>query len=245
MNILHITDLHLDDFQGTTEFLRSGFYQEYIDRLVSSIESKNLTIDCLIVTGDFINIGKIENYESVKIILNYIIAKLSIDKSKVCLSIGNHDYKWKELIEGDTSNEELLKTPFRNLRDIYNKSLIEDADNYFLIKLSSDTYYLSIDSTWNSKNGTPGFFEINEEDKLINSVKENVKENDILLIGCHFPIISFDNNFLAGEESDWHANHVWIAGNTLRDRIKKLKTKCTIWFHGDVHASDQKIVDNE
>lgn len=245
MNILHITDLHLDDFHGTNEFLRSGFYQEYIDRLIYSIKSKQLTIDCLIVTGDFVNIGKIENYDKIEIILNYIITELSINKSKVCLSIGNHDYKWKERVKNDISEEKLLKIPFKDLRDKYNSTLIEDADNYFIIKLSNDTYFLSIDSTWNSKNGAPGIFETFEEDKLINSVKNLVNESDILLIGCHFPIISLDNNFLAGEESGWHENHVWIAGNTLRDRIKRLKTKCTIWFHGDVHASDQKIVDNE
>lgn len=84
-----------------------------------------------------------------------------------------------------------------------------------------------------------------EEDRLILKIKEVVGENDLLLIGCHFPIISFDDNFLAGEEVDWHKNHVWIAGNSLRDRIKRLKTKSTIWFHGDVHASDQKIIEDE
>lgn len=245
MNILHITDLHLDNFLGNNEFLREGFYQEYIDRLFGSIETKNLSIECLVVTGDFVNVGKVENFEHVETILNYIIKKFSIDKSKVCLSIGNHDYKWKELAEGDTNHEKALKGSFKEFRNKYNTSFIEDADNYFLIKLNNDTYFLSIDSTWNSKNGAPGFFDTSEEDKLMMKVKEVVHENDVLLIGCHFPIISFENNFLAGEEIDWHANHVWIAGNTLRDRIKKLKTKCTIWFHGDVHASDQKIIDNE
>ena len=64
MNILHITDLHLDEFEGENEFLREGFFEEYIDRLFSTIENKLASekIDFLIVTGDFINIGKIENY---------------------------------------------------------------------------------------------------------------------------------------------------------------------------------------
>ena len=247
MNILHITDLHLDHFQGDIEFLREGFYEEYIDRLFNSLNKKELTIDCLIITGDFINIGKVENFENVEIIINYILKKFSIDKSKVCLCIGNHDYKWKELSEGDTDQEILFKVPFKDFRNKYNSAFIEDADNFFIIKLSNDTYFLSLDSTWNSKKGAPGLFSTSEEDKLLRTVKKIVQENDILLIGCHFPIISFENNFLAGEEIDWHNNHIWIAGNTLRDRIKKLKTKCTIWFHGDVHAnaSDQKTIDDE
>lgn len=245
MNILHITDLHLDNFTGDNEFLREGFYQEYIDRLFDSLENKNLPIDCMIITGDFVNVGKVQNFGNVETIINYIATKFQIDKNRICLSIGNHDYKWKELDEGDIEHEKLLKVPFNEFRNKYQTTLIEDADNFFISKLSENTYFLSIDSTWNSKNGTPGIFTTSEEDKLIQKVKDIVRGDDILLIGCHFPIISFDDNFLAGEEVDWHTNHVWIAGNSLRDRIKRLKTKYTIWFHGDVHASDQKIIEDE
>lgn len=247
MNILHITDLHLDHFEGDEEFLRKGFYREYVDRLFSSLGQKHnpLKIDYLIVTGDFVNIGKVENYVDVEIILDYISLKFSIEKKNICFSIGNHDYKWKELEDPDIEKEKLLKTPFKEFRNKFNSIHIEDADNYFLTKLENNTYFLSIDSTWNSKNGAPGTFSVTEEDKLLSKINDNIDKNAILLIGCHFPIISFDNNFLAGEETDWHNNHVWINGSTLRDRIKRVKTKSTIWFHGDVHASDQKIIGDE
>lgn len=247
MNILHITDLHLDHFGGDSEFLRKGFHREYIDRLFSSFEQKLITlkIDYLIVTGDFVNIGKVENYEDVEIILNYISSKFSIDKKNICFSIGNHDYKWKELETPDIEKEKLLKIPFKEFRNKYNSTYVEDAENYFLTKLDDSTYFLSIDSTWNSKKGAPGEFSVSEEDKLISIINDTIDNNSTLLIGCHFPIISFDDNFLAGEETDWFNNHVWIRGNSLRDRIKRVKTKNTIWFHGEVHASDQKIIGNE
>ena len=75
INILHITDLHLENFEGDSdEFLRKGFYKEYIDRLYQSLNYKHdsVNIDYLIVTGDFINIGTVENYSSIKQILDYI-----------------------------------------------------------------------------------------------------------------------------------------------------------------------------
>jgi predicted MPP superfamily phosphohydrolase len=247
MKILHITDLHLDDFEGEKEFLRKGFYDEYIDRLFLAIEKK-LTynkIDYLIVTGDFINIGKIENYQFVETILIYLSEKFSIQKNNICLSIGNHDYKWKDLPVSNIDDEKKLKIPFKEFRDKFNSNHIVDSDNFYLTKLNENYYYLSIDSSWNSKNGAPGNFSTAEEDNLISVIKDNVNKDSHLLIGCHFPIISFDNNFLAGEETDWHENHIWIKGNSLRDRIKRIETRNTIWFHGDVHASHQKIIEHE
>ncbi len=247
MNILHITDLHLDHFEGDVEFIRNGFYREYIDRLFASLEKKinPIEINYLIVTGDLINIGKIENYENVEIILNYISSKFSINKKNICLTIGNHDYKWKELKIQDIEKEKLLKLPFKEFRDKYNSTYVEEVDYFFLTKLDNNTYFLSIDSTWNSQEGAPGEFSVSEEDRLVTLLNDSIENNATLLIGCHFPIISLDNNFLAGEDTDWHNNHIWIKGNSLRDRIKRVKTINTIWFHGDVHASDQKIIDNE
>ena len=158
MNILHITDLHLDDFKGQHEFLREGFFKEYIDRLHNSITLKNkdLVVDFLIVTGDFVNIGKIENYSGVEEIINYISLKFSINKCNICLSIGNHDYKWKELINIDNEKERLLKKPFKEFCNKFNSNYIVDCDNYFLAKLENNTIFLSLDSTWNSSNGAPG-----------------------------------------------------------------------------------------
>lgn len=247
MNILHITDLHLDHFTGENEFLREGFYREYIDRLYSSLEQKinALSIDYLIVSGDFVNIGKVENYSDVEIIINYISSKFSIEKKNICFSIGNHDYKWKELKTSDIDKEKRLKVPFKEFCSKYNSTYVEYADHFFLTKLKDNIYFLSIDSTWNSSGGAPGEFSVSEEDKLIKLISNKIDKNSTLLIGCHFPIISYDNNFLAGEETDWHNNHVWIKGNSLRDRIKRVNTKNTIWFHGDVHASDQKVIENE
>lgn len=244
MTILHITDLHLDHFDGDQEFLRKGFYQEYIDRLFLSIQKKetDLKIHYLVITGDFINKGKVENYPDVEKIIDYLAEKFTIEKKNICFAIGNHDYKWKELA---SANELSLKMPYSDFRKKYIPTPISEGANYFLSKLDEDIFFLSIDSTWNSNDGTPGSFNTTEQDNLIEALKNNTNEKTTLLIGCHFPIAPFDDSFLAMEEQNWHDNHHWSKGASLRDRIRRLAISNIIWFHGDVHASDQKIIEKE
>ncbi len=277
MKILHITDLHLDNFKGETEFLREGFFKEYIDRLHSSIiqEIQDFQLDCIIITGDFIDKGKTENFEFIELIIEYITNVFKIDSELVYTSIGNHDYKWKSLGDLD-GNDEFIKLKnqikitdssqierFKQLNDKrlikeieykkdykrfckkYNKN-IEIIEDYFSIsKINNFTYFISLDSTWNSIEGTPGEFTNYQIDKIINSMRPLLNPEITFLIGCHFPIISLHDNFLAGEESNWHGNHVWIKANSLHDRIRRLKAKNIIWFHGDVHAGDARNIDNE
>lgn len=247
MNILHITDLHLDNFHDQNEFLREGFYREYIDRLHKGFKKKidPFKIDYLIVTGDFINRGKTENYQYVEEILRYFADTFSISTSKICVSIGNHDYKWKELDAADAESEKKLREPFNTFKGYFNSNYIKNSDHYFLSKLDNNTYFLSIDSSWRSNNGEPGELSISEEDEIVNLIRNELDNTSTLLIGCHFPIISLDNNFLSVEEDDWHTRHVWIKGATLLDRLKSIQTRNTIWFHGDVHASDQKIIEDQ
>lgn len=248
INILHITDLHLENFNGDSEeFLRRGFYQEYIDRLHQSFTSthSSINIDYLIVTGDFINMGKVENYSSIKQILDYVGFKFSVPPKNICLSIGNHDYKWKELTKKDLEHEKKLKKPFYDLVKEYSSNSKIENMHFFLDKLSENYFFLSLDSSWNSQNGAPGTMSQLEEDQIIEELRRNLTKESILLIGCHFPVLSYDNNFLASEETNWHENHVWIKASTLRDRIKRIETASTIWFHGDVHASDPKSIGNE
>jgi orotate phosphoribosyltransferase len=243
-NILHITDLHLDDFEGTSEHLRRKFYREYIDLLHEKIKEDKLEIDYIIITGDFINRGKVENFIHVSEIVNYLVEKFNIQKENICCTIGNHDYKWKEE-ESDFSNSIELRKPYQDFTKEFDVNIIASSDRYVLKKLDDNIYYLSIDSTLYSVSGKPGKIKDDELDEIVNdTLKNNLTENSTLLIGCHFPIISDENNFLASEEENWPENHVWINGASLRERISNLKTLHTIWFQGDVHAGDQKKIKN-
>jgi orotate phosphoribosyltransferase-like protein len=247
MRILHITDLHINDFQGDKEFLRDGFYIEYLDRLHSALtkEREFPQLEGLIVTGDFVDKGKVENYEHVIKILEYLSKKFSIEQNKIFLSIGNHDYQWKKLDVTNKSEEINLKKPFKEFRNHFSKNFAIERENFTIEKIDEQNIYLAIDSTWNSQHGMPGEFSVSEVDDLIKCIRETTDANSNLLIGCHFPIISYNDNFLAGEETGWHENHIWIKGNTLRDRLKRLELKNIIWFHGDVHAGDARSEKNE
>lgn len=250
MKILHITDLHLDNFDGDSELLRKGFYKEYIDRLYNSILNKdsNFQLDCVIITGDFIDRGKTENYIHIETIIKYLAKTFKISTDYIYTSIGNHDYKWKELeiIENKESAHEVeSKKDYVEFRNIFNKQ-ITLHENYFTISnVKENIYYISLDCTWNSTSGKPGELQNSEIDHIVNSLRDISSPDTTFLIGCHFPIISFPDNFLAGEETNWHENHVWIKANSLHDRIKRLTTKNIIWFHGDVHAGDARTIENE
>lgn len=247
MNVLHITDLHLNNFEGDEEFLRKGFYREYIDRLFTSIttETEISQIDCIIISGDFIDKGKIENFEHVISIIDYLCLKFSINKNRVHMSIGNHDYKWKELENIDNEKENILKKNFKDFRNYYISQFEIDDENYSISKIDDNTIFLSLDSTWNSLDGSPGETSVKIIDSLVYDLRNITTQNTTLLIGCHFPIISFSDNFLASEEPDWHKNHVWIKANSLHDRLKRLDVYNIVWFHGDVHAGDARNIDKE
>src|SRR5687768_4357424 len=92
MNILHITDLHLDNILSTNENLRKAKYKEFIDDLIECIKSTlSANIDLLVCTGDFVNKNKIENWPHSKTILTYFVSQLDLKPSDVSICIGNHD----------------------------------------------------------------------------------------------------------------------------------------------------------
>jgi orotate phosphoribosyltransferase len=243
--ILHITDFHLNNFEGDSELIRRRYFEEYIDKLTIAMNANGVEkIDLLVLTGDFVDIGKVENFEHVKKIIAYICTKLNISVENVCCTIGNHDYKWKEEND-DFKNSDDLRKPFYDFVEEYNNNVIIKDKRFFLKKIDSETFFLSLDSTLYSSNGAPGNLDGEEIDIIIHdTLKAYLKENSTLLIGCHFPVTSDPNNFLSSEEPNWHENHVWIQASALNDRIKGITLKNTIWFHGDVHASDNKIIES-
>src|SRR5687767_2104119 len=92
--VLHITDLHIRDPKGTTEYLRAGFYEEYLDGLIVTIRPFiDDRLDSIVVTGDFIDAGKTENFEHATKVINYLAAKLRVTAGQVAICNGNHDLR--------------------------------------------------------------------------------------------------------------------------------------------------------
>lgn len=245
ISILHITDLHLNDFEGNSELLRRRFFEEYIDKLFIKVKADGYDkVDYIVLTGDFSDRGKTENFGDVEKIISYLAKTFGVNEANICCTIGNHDYKWKEE-KADFSNSVELRQPFYDFIKKYEGTILKSTHRYFFKQLTDKFFFLSLDSTLKSIDGNPGAIDDSEIDEVIVDVlKKYLDEDSTLLIGCHFPIISYENNFLASQEPNWHEKHVWIKASGLYDRIKNIKIKNTIWFHGDVHASDQKELEN-
>lgn len=241
-SILHITDLHLDNFDGTDEHLRRGYYKEYIDELVELINESALEVSSIVVTGDFVNQGKIENLENVKVILSYLANKLDVNQNQIHLCIGNHDFKYKDELP-DGSNSEIVRKPYEDFTRSFKQKTIFENQRIKLVESENDVYYLSIDSTLGSHSpkikGKPGVIKQEEIDEIVSKVlREKLPANSLLLIGCHYPIVAFPSGLPADGENNWEENHLWKSANALRTRINKIKSINKIWFMGDCHIPD-------
>lgn len=241
-SILHITDLHLDNFEGTDEHLRRRYYKEYIDSLIEEINILKFTIDTIVVSGDLVNKGKVENFQKVGEILEYLAGKLSIPKNRICFCIGNHDFKYKEELY-DGSNSIDLRRPYYEFVNDYSHNKIFENQRFSLVGIEDNVFYLSIDSTLGSHDsklqGKPGIILQTEIDEIVSDViREKIPSSSLLLIGCHYPISTFPSGFVSDSEDNWEENHLWRSANALRSRINSIKSFSKIWFIGDCHIPD-------
>lgn len=241
-SILHITDLHLDNFLGTDEHLRKGYFKEYIDDLVEKIVESGLEVDSIIISGDLVNKGKIENFENVSIIIDYLANKINVKKERICFCIGNHDFKYKEEL-ADGSNSEIVRKKYYDFVKSFHHKILFENQRFNLIELEKSVFYLSIDSTLGSHDsklqGKPGIIRQEEIDEIVSEIiREKIPANSLLLIGCHYPIISFPSGLPADGEDNWEENHLWKSANALRKRINNTKSINKIWFMGDCHIPD-------
>ena len=241
-SILHITDLHLNDFEGTSEHLRRTFYEEYIDDLVVEIKKLFLRIDCIIISGDLVDRGTIENYPNVGIIIDYLADQINVPTTNIYFCIGNHDFKYKEENE-DASNSHEVRNPYYKFIEKYGKGILFENERVTLSKVEEKIFYMSIDSTLGSNakklKGKPGNISQYEIDKIIKDVlKKYLTSGSLLMIGCHYPIIPFPSGLVAIDEDNWEEKHLWKSANSLRIRINKIKDIHKVWFMGDCHIPD-------
>jgi orotate phosphoribosyltransferase len=242
-NILHITDLHLEAFDGTKEHLRKRFFKEYIDGLVDLVNGQSLQIDFVAMTGDFVDKGRTENFIHIIEIIDYLVAKFKLDRSRVGVCIGNHDYKYKEEPNDGTNSQEVRK-PFSTFAGNFcNGKSEKNNERGSLSRIEENLFFLSIDSTLGSHHeklkGKPGNISDEEIDIIVNDfVKDSVPSGSVLLIGCHYPIEMFPDSVGYSSEDDWTANHFWAKAAHLRNRINAQRGLKKIWLMGDTHMPD-------
>lgn len=237
MRILHITDFHIDSPEGEKENLREGFYEEFIDNLFSKIkETNNHEVDLIINTGDFINVGKIENYSHAKKVLDYVINKFGVTSKSVAVTIGNHDFKMKE----QCSLEEKRK-PFVEFSSDY-------APGHFIAQTEiaklyhnqeKKTQILIIDNASREDDvNEPVTTTVKELDAIVKLIRDHNLEKDLIVVS-HYPVLLFPLAKYPVEDKDWSKNHVWQTGYNLQDRLSPIKTQGSIiYLCGDGHIPD-------
>lgn len=255
MAILHITDLHIDDpSSGDFELLREGFYEEYIDKLVDTF-TPNVTPACAVITGDFVHKGNVDNFTHTTKVVEYLLSKLELDKSHVCVCIGDHDIVRNEEIAGRHDEARAAYTSFADqFANSAGKVVVErkailasPAPGVKVLCLDSTVINLSNLVTEESHREEPfclpGSLSTKEADAIVEEVRR-IDGDELLVVASHFPTLfpADDVSDVVENDPDYRKKHEWRLGKALRDRIVDNRVRCQgrmLWLSGDIHSPFQ------
>lgn len=238
MNILHITDLHIGDSKNESDYLREGFYRDYIDGLYSKVD---LQFDFLLITGDYINATDKtpapEKFKHASKVIIYLQDKFKIAKEKTFLCIGNHDIDIEKERIDDIEN---ARIDYSNFFINHTGKAIAQYKNFAFLHKDGDNFILSLDATFKSKGHTkPGILDVTDIDECINILRNNnITTDSTLIILAHYPFIEISGTISATEEAGWDDKHIWKSAFVLRKRIETLRNpnnQNTFMFFGDIH----------
>lgn len=142
MNILHITDLHINEPNGVEEALRAAYYPEYFESLIQKISDDEITVDYIFVTGDIVNHAKVENYSHAFDVIKHLADNLKISVDNIFVINGNHDIDRKT---GSLSEFKEFSKQFNE-----NKKLLTTGDRFELYKMTENDAILCLDSIGSS-----------------------------------------------------------------------------------------------
>lgn len=245
LRILHITDWHIDNPNAVEEKLRKGFYRDYINSLYNEMKAQGKEkVDMLICSGDFINKGKIENFDHAKLILDYLIEKFELKSENVILVIGNHDMK----VLGHKAGDRTAYDAFSSKYGI-SKKLVSDK-LFTISELPNRTFVVELDSVYNESSEInndasnhhlirPSVLKDETLDLIVTSIEEKVVNPNLILVVTHFPMSLNDRMKQIHEETGWVEKHLWKNGRDIIQRIinNKIETNI-ICLYGDGHIDN-------
>lgn len=248
LNVLHITDLHISDVTSTSkEYLRKDFYEKYIEGLSTSVLSEVSKIDALIVTGDFIDRGNVQNFDHAKDILIHLASMLNLKLEQIGVCIGNHDikshYDKDDILDPTKDSRKDYKIFEEGISNNINR--LAYNERFSLNKLQEHIYFLSLDSTLNRTKNQPGKFDYAESKEILNAIKEHGVNhpNNLLIVGSHYPLAA---RFNFKDEDGWYDKHIWRSAQFLRNMIQEVIDQSNIlYLFGDIHKPDIEEVKNE
>lgn len=236
--ILHITDFHISDISSTDEKLRIAFYEEFVDGLVKEINDafKITSVDYIFCTGDFVDRGKVGNFDHAKLVINYLASKLAA-KDKVSVCIGNHDYIMA--LDKDSKQIEARAAYYDFEKNFLIGNELTKSDFYQIRKVD-DSYVLIFDSTFGSLGSNkPSLLKDIQIDNVVSDVSKFVESTKPLFVLSHYPMVTNQRSQQRLEEIGWEDNHLWKSGSKIVERIfNKRHDSLTFWLFGDGHAPD-------
>jgi len=239
MQIIHISDLHIDDPACHGEILREGFFEEYITNLKNAVYRECGKVSMVQITGDIVNRCKTDNYSHANKIIEHICKAFEIDTRDVFLTVGNHD----------RSRESGIQDAFESLANNYGNNNPEFEGARFKLHNRGEVWVLILDSMGDySKKGEPKELKVGELDHITSLIRHNEVNN--LVVSSHHPVESTEiiNEAPFDEgKADYHAKHFWSCGSRLIQRLSEnenLKGHL-IWFSGDVHRPEFSITEGD
>lgn len=239
--ILHLTDFHIADANATEEHLREGFFREYIDDLVRAIrehgEIGGKAIDAIVITGDFVDRGNLNNFSHAEKIIQHLCEKLGISTTNVFMCNGNHDIDRN--LE-TTNDHEGARKEYKHFCSTFgNRSATKENSRFSLVTTDFQTHMLLIDSTIGS-NGVdrPGIISATEIDDIMAAIRSPVLgQSDLLVVASHHPTCPYVSVDAPFDESNtnWREQHLWENAYPLYSRLISNVESPVLWLSGDIH----------
>lgn len=238
--ILHLTDFHLRDPNGHQEHLRKDFYEEYLKDFLQLLQDHaGGPVSAIVVTGDFVDRGNAANFGHAGEIIEFIAKSCGLAPANVAVCAGNHDIAYDAESAGERDKAREAYRAFAN--NFANNTPIKQSTRATLCKVSENVWALMLDSTLGGTTiGGPGGLDDAEIDEIVTEFVAVVPEDDLLVVGTHFPVQTFPDSFVDYEEPGWTAKHVWTKAYPLKRRIaEKRQAGKTVWLCGDSHLPDE------
>ena len=227
INILHISDLHLEEFKPQGKNLIKSRFQEnnFQTKFYKTLKDNCNKLDYVIITGDLANKGISNEYTLVREFLDEIIKKTSVKKENILICPGNHDINWgkSEKAYINNANKEINKgNPRPNEKESFkfHQEKFEDFKKFY------DNFYS------NNK------IEFNSENTVFRDLKIKVDnvELQICIINSCF------------EESHYPDNHHgYIEHGSLDKYLEQQNSstlKIALLHHVPISINKTKVIDN-
>jgi predicted MPP superfamily phosphohydrolase/orotate phosphoribosyltransferase len=227
INILHISDLHLERFETFDKDVIQSRYQErnFKTKFFEAINSNISKVDYVIITGDLANKGTEDDYSIVKKFLGELISEINIDKENILICPGNHDINWNK------SERAYIKHANIELESGKSRPNEEESFKYHTEKFEDfKTFY---DGFYSNSD-----IEFNPEISVFREVKVVIDNAELLL--C-----LINSSF---RESHHPNNHTgYIEHSSLEEFLKKKNNsilKTAILHHVPIALNRSKMIDN-